>query len=251
MKEPLSEWLLFLCTFEGMKWLLVGSIGVLGCFLYGDLGANQIVVSEKQIIEPRDTIDLDKHSIYEHELDSAAFLKLQEDNWNYKITPKTITDIDSVLHLLKGHIWLSKTDEFYNIDSLYFFNGQKWLTDMSRAISDREFFTAYYPDEELLQYDIAYPQDCFVDMRTGKFNDEQSIGNPNTSIYSAGQTYRIVQYYNGMEMSYYLEGKNTEGMYEHITTIPYPTFRFYWKSDNEVAFKISDAEPVLWEIMVR
>lgn len=195
-----------------------------------------------------EVLKLKSCKIYSKSLDSLEFEKLKQHNKNLIVSPKIILDKDSVLEALNAHLWLSITgnNESYTIDSLYFFNGEKWFADSLIEDYDGLFLEAYYPEEMLLQYDVVYPQDCFVDMRTGNFN--RQIGNPKTAIYSPNKTYRITQFYNGMEMSYFLECKKANNMYEYLTTMPYPTFKFYWKSDNEVAFKLEASGARIWEI---
>jgi hypothetical protein len=52
-----------------------------------------------------------------------------------------------------------------------------------------------------------------------------------------------------MEVSCYLESSDQNGKYRHITTMDFPSFKFYWISDNEVVFKASEVEPIRWKIL--
>jgi len=134
---------------------------------------------------------------------------------NKAYQPNKISDKATVQALLKDQVtWYE--DDF--IKSIAFDTGEKLSFEHDMVdFGFSEGQSAYYPDEKILVLEGGHSSDVCFSLKTGE--TELTIGNPEYSIPSPKNTYRLNGYFGGQECITYFFQKYENGKYTYVTTI--------------------------------
>lgn len=130
-----------------------------------------------------------------------------------KVVPNTeklrkIVDFKEVASLLKGVVEFNTDKEegnFGAIKKVHFRNGAK---DEHLDKLQEYWFTAYFPDEDILLCEGGHSSEMLLNLTNGK--EEDAIGNPDYVINSPAKTIRLNGYYNGQSNVHFIEKKKDD-----------------------------------------
>lgn len=141
-------------------------------------------------------------------ISKQEFLSVQKKVVPNTEKPRKIVDFKVVASLLKGVVeFNTNKDEgnFGAIKKVYFRNGAK---DEHLDKLQEYWFTAYFPDEDILLCEGGHSPEMLLNLTNGK--EEETIGNPDYVISSPVKTIRLNGYYNGQSNVHFIEKKKDD-----------------------------------------
>lgn len=158
---------------------------------------------------------------------------------------RKIADFKTAAKLLKGIV---SFDANQMVTKIRCRNGKTYLP----GESDGEgYFIAYFPDEDILLCEGGHTIDVSYDLVNGKTTEE--TGNPDITIASPGNTFRLNGWYGGQECYDYFIQQKIGGRFEKIIGL-YESFdkatgkwlcvvrSGFWKDDRALWIAIDDPD---------